>query len=184
MCGRFVVASVGSELVGVLRVDTDAPSTRQPTPGAGDVGRLVEASRLAGVDVELRERADVEHLRQPIGVALYRIVQEALTNVARHAGQGATAVVTIERLYPRPIEELTEVLQRYPNARDIRWVQDEPANMGPWPHLALHLPEELEDPLDGRRIARVSRPESSSPAVGQASRHAEEQKALLDQALS
>jgi 2-oxoglutarate dehydrogenase E1 component len=102
----------------------------------------------------------------------------------RQGDEPTTAVVTIERLYPRPIEELTEVLQRYPNARDIRWVQDEPANMGPWPHLALHLPEELADPLDGRRIVRVSRPESSSPAVGQASRHAEEQKTLLDQSLS
>jgi 2-oxoglutarate dehydrogenase E1 component len=93
-------------------------------------------------------------------------------------------VAAIERLYPRPIDELTELLQRYPNARDIRWVQDEPANMGPWPHLALHLPDDLADVLDGRRIVRVSRPESSSPAVGQASRHAEEQKALLDRALS
>jgi multifunctional 2-oxoglutarate metabolism enzyme len=63
-------------------------------------------------------------------------------------------------------------------------VQDEPANMGPWPHLALHLQGELADVLDGRQITGVTRPESSSPAVGQASRHAEQQKALLDEALS
>ena len=83
-------------LVGVLRVDTDGRDVRHPTPGAGDVGRLVEASRLAGVGVELHDQADLGHVRQPVGVALYRIVQEALTNVARHAGQGATAVVSIE----------------------------------------------------------------------------------------
>jgi 2-oxoglutarate dehydrogenase E1 component len=63
-------------------------------------------------------------------------------------------------------------------------VQDEPANMGPWPHLALHLPGELADVLDGRPIVPVSRPESSAPAVGQASRHTEQQQELLGEALS
>jgi 2-oxoglutarate dehydrogenase E1 component len=61
----------------------------------------------------------------------------------------------------------------------MRWVQDEPANMGPWPHMALHLTSELDVPF-----YRVSRPESSSPSVGQHSRHVEEQKELLQQAFS
>jgi 2-oxoglutarate dehydrogenase E1 component len=58
-------------------------------------------------------------------------------------------------------------------------VQDEPANMGPWPDLALHLTPELPVPL-----TRVSRPASTSPAVGQASRHKQELQALLQQAFS
>ena len=90
-----------------------------------------------------------------------------------------TAVVRLEQLYPRPVAELKAELSRYPNLREVRWVQDEPANMGPWPHLALNLTPEIPVPF-----YRVSRPESSSPSVGQHSRHMEEQKTLLQQAFS
>jgi 2-oxoglutarate dehydrogenase E1 component len=102
----------------------------------------------------------------------------------REGDEPTTAVATLERLYPRPVEELKALVSSFPNLRDVRWVQDEPANMGPWPHLALHLPRELADVLDGRPIVPVSRPESSAPAVGQASRHTEQQKELLNEALS
>ncbi len=102
----------------------------------------------------------------------------------RQGDDPTTAVATVERLYPRPVNELSALISSYPKLREIRWVQDEPMNMGPWPHLALHLPGELADVLDGREIHRISRPESSAPAVGQASRHAEEQKTLLAEALS
>jgi multifunctional 2-oxoglutarate metabolism enzyme len=91
-----------------------------------------------------------------------------------------TAIVRLEQLYPRPVGELKAELGRYPNLREIRWVQDEPANMGPWPHMALNLTPEL----GGVPFYRVSRPESSSPSVGQHSRHVEEQKALVQQAFS
>jgi 2-oxoglutarate dehydrogenase E1 component len=91
-----------------------------------------------------------------------------------------TAIARVEQLYPRPVAEIKAELARYPNLREVRWVQDEPANMGPWPHMALNLTPEL----DGIPFYRVSRPESSSPSVGQHSRHIEEQKALIQQAFS
>ncbi|QWZ10403.1 multifunctional oxoglutarate decarboxylase/oxoglutarate dehydrogenase thiamine pyrophosphate-binding subunit/dihydrolipoyllysine-residue succinyltransferase subunit [Nocardioides panacis] len=91
-----------------------------------------------------------------------------------------TAIVRVEQLYPRPVEELKAELAKYPNLQEVRWVQDEPANMGPWPHMALNLTPEL----GGIPFYRVSRPESSSPSVGQHSRHIEEQKALMQQAFS
>jgi 2-oxoglutarate decarboxylase len=91
-----------------------------------------------------------------------------------------TAIVRLEQLYPRPVEELKAELAKYPNLKEIRWVQDEPANMGPWPHMALNLTPEL----GGTPFYRVSRPESSSPSVGQHSRHVEEQKGILQQAFS
>jgi len=97
----------------------------------------------------------------------------------REGDRPTTAIAAIERLYPRPIEELRAELERYPNLRRLRWVQDEPANMGAWPHLALHLPAELDV-----EIVPVSRPESSAPSVGQASLHSEQQKALVDEAFS
>jgi 2-oxoglutarate dehydrogenase E1 component len=96
----------------------------------------------------------------------------------REGDEPRTAILRVERLYPRPVEEIKAELAKYPNLREIRWVQDEPANMGPWPHYALKLAPEL----DGIPFTRVSRPESSSPSVGQHSRHIEEQKSLVQQA--
>jgi multifunctional 2-oxoglutarate metabolism enzyme len=98
----------------------------------------------------------------------------------REGDEPTTAIVRLEQLYPRPVEQLRAELARYPHLEEVRWVQDEPANMGPWPHMALHLTPEL----GGVPFYRVSRPESSSPSVGQHSRHLEEQKELLQQAFS
>jgi 2-oxoglutarate dehydrogenase E1 component len=110
-----------------------------------------------------------------------RITWDLMVERKKQEGdQPTTAIVRLEQLYPRPVEELKAELSRYPNLQEIRWVQDEPANMGPWPHMALNLTPEL----GGIPFFRVSRPESSSPSVGQASRHSEEQKALVSQAFS
>lgn len=95
----------------------------------------------------------------------------------REGEEPTTAIVRVEQLYPRPVEELKGELGRFPNLRDVRWVQDEPINMGPAPHFRLNLFDEI-----GRDVKVVARDESSSPSVGQHSRHVEEQKALLDAA--
>ena len=59
----------------------------------------------------------------------------------------------------------------------MRWVQDEPANMGPWPHYALNVWPDLD--VD---VEPITREESSSPSVGTMKRHTAEQKDLLDRA--
>ncbi len=97
----------------------------------------------------------------------------------REGDKPVTPILRFEQLYPRPLEELKAELEKYPNLKQIRWVQDEPANMGPWTHFALNLFPELD--ID---YVRVSRPESASPAVGQHSRHVEEQKTLMQQAFA
>ncbi|CAN5266447.1 multifunctional oxoglutarate decarboxylase/oxoglutarate dehydrogenase thiamine pyrophosphate-binding subunit/dihydrolipoyllysine-residue succinyltransferase subunit [soil metagenome] len=98
----------------------------------------------------------------------------------RESGQSRTAIVRAEQLYPRPVTELNAEIARFPNAREVRWVQDEPANQGPWPHMALHLSGEF----DGLPFLRVSRPESSAPSAGSHNRHLEEQATLMQQAFS
>ena len=99
----------------------------------------------------------------------------------REEGQNRTAIVRMEQLYPRPLDELNAELARYTSAREVRWVQDEPANQGPWPHIALHFTGALDRDLP---LLRVSRPESSAPSVGSHSRHVEENTTLIDQAFS
>ncbi len=84
-----------------------------------------------------------------------------------------TAIVRLERPYPVPVRTLPEALNRYPGA-DVRWVQEEPANQGAWQFVSMNIPQ-----VTGRTITGITRPSSSSPAVGSHSRHDREQKALV-----
>ncbi|MHC1559381.1 multifunctional oxoglutarate decarboxylase/oxoglutarate dehydrogenase thiamine pyrophosphate-binding subunit/dihydrolipoyllysine-residue succinyltransferase subunit [Actinomycetospora sp. C-140] len=93
-----------------------------------------------------------------------------------------TAIVRMEQLYPLATDELTAVLDRYPNAGDVRWVQEEPANQGAWPFLGLWLPERMNGRLPNLR--RISRRRMAAPAAGVAKVHEVEQKALIAEALS
>jgi signal transduction histidine kinase len=86
-------------LLGVLRPAADGDALG-PQPGLADVPRLVERFRAAGLDVELDiddERAGGTPVDLPARVQLsaYRIVQEALTNVLKHAGPTARAQVRV-----------------------------------------------------------------------------------------
>ncbi|WP_130439581.1 multifunctional oxoglutarate decarboxylase/oxoglutarate dehydrogenase thiamine pyrophosphate-binding subunit/dihydrolipoyllysine-residue succinyltransferase subunit [Kribbella rubisoli] len=92
----------------------------------------------------------------------------------------STAILRVEQLYPLPAEEIAAALAKYPNATEIRWVQDEPANQGPWPFMALNLTEHL----GGKPFYRVSRPAMAAPAVGSHGVHGTEQTTLLKQAFS
>ena len=86
------------------------------------------------------------------------------------------AIARIEQLYPRPVDDIRAELERYPHLRTVRWVQDEPHNMGPWPHYQLNVWPELSTDLV---VEPITRPALSSPSVGTAKRHVEESKALL-----
>jgi 2-oxoglutarate dehydrogenase E1 component len=91
----------------------------------------------------------------------------------------ATALVRVEQLYPLPATEINAALAAYPHLQDVVWVQEEPANMGAWPFIAINLPEHL----GGRALRRVSRPASASPSAGSSTVHEAEQAALVDAAL-
>jgi len=89
------------------------------------------------------------------------------------------AIVRLERLYPLPAITLPPELARYQNLTSVRWVQEEPANQGAWSFMAMNLPA-----LINHQITGVSRPASSSPAVGSHHRSELEQQALVTQAFS
>ncbi|MFF5082929.1 sensor histidine kinase [Actinoplanes sp. NPDC000266] len=77
-------------LLGVLRTgEGDAP--RAPQPGFAEVGELIETARAAGVEVSISYE-EVPALPETVGLAAYRIVQEALANAARHAPGTKVAV--------------------------------------------------------------------------------------------
>jgi signal transduction histidine kinase len=77
--------------VGMLHRNED-PGRTTPLPGAGDLPALVERFRSAGADVTLAVEGDTGRLAATTGLAVYRILQEALTNAVKHAPGAPTAV--------------------------------------------------------------------------------------------
>jgi signal transduction histidine kinase len=74
-------------------LDESAP--RSPTPGLSDLDHLATEAREAGLEVQVRREGERRRLPAEVDRAAYRIVQEALTNVRRHAGPSAEVTVTI-----------------------------------------------------------------------------------------
>ena len=91
---------------------------------------------------------------------------------------GHVALVRLEQLYPLDVPGILEAVGRYRRDVELVWAQEEPANMGAWTYLVLHLALQLPSPLE-----RVSRPPSASPAGGSATRHKLEQAQLTREAL-
>jgi 2-oxoglutarate dehydrogenase E1 component len=117
-----------------------------------------------------------------IVLASGKIAHEAVQHRSELAPDEAAqlAIVRMEQLYPWPVDRLTAVLDRYGQADEVVWLQEEPENMGGWAfvHARLHacLPERL-------KLRHVSRTESASPAIGSAALHQLEQADLLRRAI-
>jgi signal transduction histidine kinase len=78
----------------LLRGSDDDPAALAPQPGLGELPELLERARSAGVGIELAVEGEPRPLEQSVDLSAYRIVQEALTNVVKHAG-GAPTTVTL-----------------------------------------------------------------------------------------
>ena len=88
---------------------------------------------------------------------------------------GTTAIIALEQIYPFPEAELKAALDQHPDAKEIVWVQEEPANMGA---LGFVLPR-LRRLARPKPVRSVKRSGSASPATGSAKAHELEQKTLL-----
>jgi 2-oxoglutarate dehydrogenase E1 component len=100
-------------------------------------------------------------------------------------GEHSTAIARVEQLYPLPIDEIIAEAKKHPNAT-LLWVQDEPANQGPWPFVSASAQESFpsHDELNNRTLRRVSRRATASPATGNHHLHEEEQHALMMEAFT
>jgi 2-oxoglutarate dehydrogenase E1 component len=91
-----------------------------------------------------------------------------------------TAIIRVEQLYPFPHKQFRAEMERYPNATEIVWCQEEPQNQGAWYQTAHYFRENMRD---DQKLLFVGRPASASPAGGYMGKHNERQKALVEQAL-
>ena len=139
---------------------------------AAATSRLQELAggRFAPVldDPQVASRDDVTRLVFCTGKVYYELVARD------HPSH--LAVVRVEQLYPWPHEEVSRVVDRYPNIAEIVWAQEEPKNMGAWSYVAPRLRASAGSALI---IRYIGRPERASPAEGFASSHAVEQARIV-----
>lgn len=83
------------------------------------------------------------------------------------------ALVRLEQLYPFPMAQVKELLEKYKNVITYVWAQEEPANMGAWKHVKKYFDED-------RRLTLISRPATGSPATGSSRFHNIGQQKIID----
>jgi 2-oxoglutarate dehydrogenase E1 component len=104
-------------------------------------------------------------------------VGHELRGERRRRKDSSTAIFFLDQLYPLPRMEISAALAEHPHAREIVWVQEEPANMGALFYILPRL-ERLAQ-AQGLQVRSVKRSASASPATGSAKAHELEQKTLL-----
>ncbi|MDP8909234.1 MAG: multifunctional oxoglutarate decarboxylase/oxoglutarate dehydrogenase thiamine pyrophosphate-binding subunit/dihydrolipoyllysine-residue succinyltransferase subunit, partial [Chloroflexota bacterium] len=128
---------------------------------------------------ETEQQIDKNGVRRVI-LCTGKIYWDLLAERAKRAeGDGAhIAIVRVEQLAPLPGKQIADEVAAYPDAQVV-WVQEEPANQGAWPFVAMNLPAHL----GGRQLMCISRAPAASPAAGSHKKHEAEQRALVERAI-
>lgn len=123
------------------------------------------------IDDPTADPAKVKHLLLCNGKLYYELRAKQLEDK-----RADVAIVRFEQLYPLPEKQLAALAKKYSKAK-MRWVQEEPANMGAWPHMLFHFHRTYN-------MEVVARPANSNPATGYKKKHDQQQVALLEAAFS
>ncbi len=126
------------------------------------------------IDDKLADKSSAKRVLLTSGKVYYDLLRHRESK-----GESDTAIVRLEQYYPFDESGLKNVLAEYSNAKEVAWVQEEPANMGAWGFLALRLKECLSKT---QKLYKVTKEESSSPAPGSLSVHNDTQSRLLSEA--
>ena len=88
-------------------------------------------------------------------------------------------IVRVEQIYPFPTQQVKDIIARFPNVKEIVWVQEEPKNQGSWTYVL----ETLYDIAEGKKVRYVGRPAMSSTSEGDGDSHKAAQAKLVNEAL-
>jgi 2-oxoglutarate dehydrogenase E1 component len=153
---------------GLLRREGAAATLEQLTEG--ELQFVLDDPRAA----ERREK--VERLILCTGKVYYDI-----DGSERRESAENVAIARVEVLYPFAKEQLEEIIARYPNLKEIAWVQEEPRNMGAWKVMSRRFPDVLPEGVD---LTYIGRPGRASPGEGYSGAHALEQERIVLTALT
>jgi 2-oxoglutarate dehydrogenase E1 component len=138
-----------------------------------------DAQSREGEKIKLKPDADIRRVVLSAGKVYYDLYE-----TREAAGIDDVYLLRVEQLYPFPAKALVSELSRFPNA-EIVWCQEEPRNMGGWTFAEPNIEWVLQHtPLAKTRPRYVGRPASAATATGLASKHSQEQKTLVEQALA
>ncbi len=126
-------------------------------------------------DPTVKDKARIERLLLCTGKVYYDLIESE-----QYKKTTKTAIARVEMLAPLPHEEISALIDSYPNAKTLVWVQEEPKNMGARAHVRRRLLERLSR---AREIAYIGRPYRASPAEGYAGQRAVEQERIIEEAL-
>jgi 2-oxoglutarate dehydrogenase E1 component len=153
---------------GLLRLDRATSNLEELT--GGELQFILDDPRA----VERREK--VERLVLCTGKIYYDIDASE-----RRAAAENVAIARVEMLYPFAKEQLEDLIGRYPNLKEIAWVQEEPRNMGAWKVMSRRMPAVLPENVD---LTYIGRPGRASPGEGYSGAHALEQERIVLTALT
>lgn len=105
-----------------------------------------------------------------------KIYYDLLDRRIKDGREKDVAIVRLEQIFPLPVEQLNALKEKYANASEIFWVQEENANMGVWPYLVRKMRKE--------NVEVISRKESSSTATGYNKQHLSQQDYILYRAFT
>jgi multifunctional 2-oxoglutarate metabolism enzyme len=86
------------------------------------------------------------------------------------------AIARVELLYPFASDQLAKLISRYPNLKEITWVQEEPQNLGAWKVMIRRMPEIIPE---GVEFTYIGRPERAAPSEGYPAAHRSEQERIV-----
>ena len=108
-----------------------------------------------------------------------KIFYDLKGHATRENNEGV-AISRVELLYPFPQTQIEEEISRYPNLREVAWVQEEPRNMGARAHMSPRMLQMLPSALE---FGYIGRPERASPGEGYPAAHTQEQTRIIRTAL-
>jgi multifunctional 2-oxoglutarate metabolism enzyme len=148
---------------GLLRLSAASSQLEELTDGGFQF--VIDDPRAAD------RRDKVERLAICSGKVYYDIDQ-----AQKRAAAEKVAIARLELLYPFAKDQIAELISRYPNLKQIAWVQEEPQNMGAWKIMTRRMPELVPEGVEFRYIGR---PERAAPGEGYPAAHRSEQERIV-----
>ena len=157
-----------------------SPKSLLRSPNAvSSLDDLTDGSFACVIDDKIKEPNKVKKAIMCSGKVFYELLQKR-----DEEKRDDIALIRIEQLYPFPYDDLEEILTKYQNAKEFVWCQEEPLNQGAW-FSHRHRIQRVLDRLDNDKVVNlVSRPAAAAPAVGLMKLHLEQQKQVINEAIS